>query len=341
MYIKETKFRFASISGIVVFLAATLLACNLGNEKNSPNTHNMVMGEIPEVKTHSLPDYGNLVEVKSTGMNFILPEEIPAGWSTFRYTNESPVTHFMLIDKMPVYKGEQKTYEDFKKIPPVFSDALKLINAGKSEEGFAEFSRLPAWFPEIIYSGGVGMVSPGETAQTTVYLKPGIYVIECYVKTGGVFHPMHRQLIVKEDTTNETPPKATVNLSISKAEGIQAQNDLQAGLQTIAVDFKDQEPHEHFLGHDVQLVKLEKDQDLKQLEAWMNWADPKGLETPAPARFLGGTQEMPAGNTAYITVDLKPGTYAWISEVPKASSKNMLKKFTVEKEQTSTVSEVE
>lgn len=100
-------------------------------------------------------------------------------------------------------------------------------------------------------------------------------------------------------------------------------------MHTIAVHFKDQAVHENFLGHDVNLVKLEENTDLEALARWINWADPKGLETPAPATFLGGSQQMNAGNTAYFTVNLKPGRYAWIAEVPDPASKGMLKTFTV------------
>ena len=61
----------------------------------------------------------------------------------------------------------------------------------------------------------------------------------------------------------------------------------------------------------------------------MDWTQPTGLETPAPAEFLGGTHEMPAGGRAYFTVRLEPGRYAWIAEVPSPVEKGMLKTFTV------------
>lgn len=38
---------------------------------------------------------------------------------------------------------------------------------------------------------------------------------------------------------------------------------------------------------------------------------------------------MPAGSTAYLTVHLTPGHYAWIAEVPDPAAKGMLKTFTV------------
>ena len=71
--------------------------------------------------------------------------------------------------------------------------------------------------------------------------------------------------------------------------------------------------------------------DENELEAWMDWSDPKGLITPVPngVTFLGGVNDMEAGNTGYFTVDLKPGKYAFISEVPKPKSKGLFKVFDI------------
>ena len=323
--------KFTKSLNLFLVLAVLIMAFSCKSEQKEQHlSHVVSTDELLTANQPELPVFGNLVEVKSTGMNFILPDEIPSGWTTFRYSNVSPVTHFMLFDKLPVVDGKQITYADFGQIAPIFGDAMNLINEGNAEAGFAEFSRLPSWFSEIIFSGGVGMVSPGETAQTTIFLEAGTYVLECYVKTNGIFHPMSKQVIVKESFLNILTPTATLDLTISREDGIEMPAEVLAGLQTIAVHFKDQEPHEHFLGHDVHLVKLENDTDLKKLNSWMTWTAPDGLNTPAPVTFLGGAQEMPAGGTAYITIDLKPGKYAWIAEVPDPASKNMLKTFTVQ-----------
>ena len=87
--------------------------------------------------------------------------------------------------------------------------------------------------------------------------------------------------------------------------------------------------HENFVGHDVHLARLEDDTDLEQLAIWMDWSEPSGLETPAPVQFVGGVNEMPAGETGYVHVRLAPGRYAWIAEVPHSMQKGMLKTFVV------------
>ncbi len=82
------------------------------------------------------------------------------------------------------------------------------------------------------------------------------------------------------------------------------------------------------LGNDVHVVRLEPDTDLDPVMEWMDWLNLNGLRAPAPARFVGGAQEMPVGHTAYFTVELEPGRYAWITET--AAARGMVKEFTVE-----------
>ena len=45
------------------------------------------------------------------------------------------------------------------------------------------------------------------------------------------------------------------------------------------------------------------------------------------AANVTGTQEMPVGHTAYFTVELESGRYAWISE--STAALGMVKEFTV------------
>ena len=271
------------------------------------------------------------VEVVSTGMNFKMPDKIKSGWVTFSYENKSKLTHFLLIEKMPEFEGEQKTAEDSKaEVVPAFQNIMNAIIAGKEELPLGE---LPAWYNEVKFVGGPGLIAPGETAATTLQLEPGTYVVECYVKSpDGVFHStngMIEGLIVTEESSNSTAPKPTLEMRLSSEKGISVDKNIRAGKHTIAVHFEDQKAQEHFLGFDVHLARLNDNTDIEELTAWMDWSSPGGLATPAPVTFLGGTQEMPGGNTAYFHVELKPGKYAWIAEVPNAAEKGMLKIFTV------------
>jgi len=277
-------------------------------------------------------DRNSVIEIVTTDMNFQTLDTIPSGWNTFLYINKSNETHFFLMDKYP----EGKTIEDTEnEIVPPFQKGMDMFNEGKSEEALAEFGKLPEWFSEVVFSGGSGLVSPKTSSLTTIKLEPGYYIMECYVKMpNGKFHTsmgMAKSVIVTDNDSGEAPPDANVNITISSKEGITYDKPIIKGKQIFAVHFKDQIVHENFVGHDVNLVRLINDADIKVLEKWMNWSDPKGLISPAPAgfTFIGGVNDSPAGTTGYFTAVLEPGDYAFVSEVPNTLSKKMLKTFSV------------
>lgn len=285
--------------------------------------------------SHDESDTQGVVEVIARGLTLEAPDEIPSGWTTFRFRNESPMTHFAVVERVPDGRGIESHQAE---VAPVFQDGLDLLLEGEVDAALQRFGDLPSWFEEIVFLGGPGLTSPGQTSQATVYLEPGTYLLECYVKTDGIFHSynpnpsiygMVHEFTVTDEMSEAPEPNATLQIKISTAGGIEMEGNLIPGERTVAVHFADQTVHENFVGHDVHLVSVTGDLDLERLEQWMDWRQPEGLQTPAPALFLGGINEMPAGTTGYFTVTLEPGNYAWISEVPGSSEKGMLKTFSV------------
>lgn len=261
-------------------------------------------------------------------------DTIPSGWTTFRFTNASPMLHFMAVERYP---GDRTSKDAANEVAVPFQDAMDLIIAGNREEGLAKLADLPGWFSEVVFTGGPGFTSPGKTTDATVYLQPGNYVLECYIKTSdGVFHGMLgmiRDLKVTSDTTEATAPvKPTIEITLTN-EDFDVQGELTPGKHLVAVHFEAEEPP--LLGNDVQVVQLsDEGASIDSIASWMDWSQPMGLvstaENPAPAVFLGGTHEAPEGSTAYFTVELQPGRYAWISERP--ASIPLYREFTVAEE---------
>ncbi|WP_156877280.1 hypothetical protein [Salinimicrobium terrae] len=280
----------------------------------------------------------NIVDIVSTHMNIEVQSTIPSGWTTFRYDNRSHNPHFVLFDKLP----EGKTVEDSKaEVVPVFQDIIDAI-AQEDEDALNQaLSELPAWSGEIIYSGGTGLLSPNHISEITVYMEPGTYVLECYVKDSeGVFHAtrgMITGMVVTEDHNGNKEPKFTMEVRISSETGIEFDKKVRPGKHLIKAFFEDQTVYTHFLGHDIHLVRLDENTDLDELNSWMNWSDPNAFKTPAPegVEFLGGMQDLPAlegkeeSHVGYFDAHLKPGTYAFIAEVPDPMSKGMFEVFTV------------
>ncbi|TNJ46167.1 hypothetical protein KFZ70_08665 [Tamlana fucoidanivorans] len=274
------------------------------------------------------------IVITTESMDFNMPDTISSGWNTFVYQNKSPQTHFFIVDKYP----EGKTSKDVEElIAPIFDKGMQLIMQNKAEDGFAEFANLPEWFSDVVFLGGSGLLSPNHTSSTTIHLNPGKYIVECYVKmSNGVFHTsmgMVKDLVVSPEVSLLQEPIADKTISISSTKGIiiDTESSITPGNYTFAVNFEDQIKHEHFVGHDINLVKIHNNADLKVLENWMNWANPQGLIEPAPENFtfLGGVNDMPSGHKGYFKVNLDEGHYAFISEVPDPSGKNMLKRFQV------------
>ncbi len=188
---------------------------------------------------------------------------------------------------------------------------------------------LPEWYASVKQMGGPGLVAAGGVAQATVHLEPGDYVMECYVKNAdGEFHAtlgMARPLRVTSESSGASAPEADLEITLTNYE-MAIEGTPAADEQTVAVHFRE---HPEFgLGNDVHVVRLEDYTDMDEVIDWMDWMNVDGLRAPAPAEFVGGTHEMPVGYTAYFTVGLTPGRYAWISE--STAAMGMVREFTVE-----------
>lgn len=268
-----------------------------------------------------------VVDVVARDYAFIGPAEIPSGWITFRFTNEGAEPHFMLLARMPAGKTQADYAVD---VPPAFDAAWQVVREGGTVGDALQIlvQGLPAWSADIVWSGGPGFVSPGEFVETTVYLEPGDYAVECYVKTpDGVFHNMigmSSPLKVTGDDSGHSPPAADIDIRVDNS-GMRVEGTPVAGGQTVAVHF-DEHPAGG-LGNDVHVARLDEDADLEAVFAWMSWLAPEGLVPPGPATWVGGAHEAPVGQTAYFTLDLEPGRYAWVGE---SVAPGMVHEFRVE-----------
>lgn len=313
-----------------------------------------LLAQAPEAEQRTSVDIVAIHEHAENRHLFrISDHELPAGWTTFRFTNASPVDHFFLAWRYPeegiaAAEAAGASLLDFwyDRVALSFESFEQFLAEEITLEQFTENllaslqSRAP-WFldPGASPAGGAGFIAPGATGLTTVYLKPGDYIVECYVRDeNGLFHTaagMLDHLVVLPAAERGTPPVANARVVISSTNGIEVEQAPQTGSNVIEVFFEDQTIYPHFLGHNVQLVRLpagHDEQALARLARWMDWREPDGLVNRAPdgARFVGGAMEMTAGSTAFLHVELEPGDYAWIAEVPDPASHNMLIRFSLE-----------
>ena len=272
-----------------------------------------------------------VIDVVTREYTIEVPPTMQLGWNTFRFTNQGNQVHFVAMYRI----APGRTIEDqLEFVAPVFDPLMEGLRSGeltKADIGPFLVENIPAWGMQMRYIGGAGLLAPGRTTEATFKVtEPGTYLVECYVKApDGRWHTMMgmlQQVDVPMGKGVAVGPEAGVSIDVGNS-GITAPDTLRAGEHLVRVNFIEDMPG-IFFGHDVHLAKLEEDSPpLEEIIYWMDWSNVGGLRAPAPVEFLGGVENMFAGNHGFLKVDLVPGRYLWISEL---NSGEVHKVFTVE-----------
>ena len=278
----------------------------------------------------------NTLALDIVGMSFVGPTEIRSGWTTIRITNHSGMTHHGLIYRLPDGITEEMVSEQV--VRPI-QESLTANIAGDLEKAAEIMGTIPAWINDFVYMGGPGMISNGVVGETTMFLEPGEYVIECYVKTNGVqhnFNPtpgepgMVLPLTVKAEPGGMAEPGANVTLAISNSGYTIQDGSFVPGENNVRVKFEEQRLYNNFVGHDAHFFRIAPDTDIEASARWVDFFPNDGQQTPAPAHFVGGIHDMPEGSVAYIKLQLEEGEYGVVAEVPNAQEIGLFTRFSVE-----------
>jgi hypothetical protein len=304
--------RIILVGGTLVLLCLGLAACDREpSTEQQPPQSQARPDAAPEV---AAPD---VVQVVTREFTIDGPDQLPLGWHTFQFRNEGAQDHFVLTYRL----SEGKTIEDqLRGAAKPFDQVMAALQSGELEKdgiGQALGEMLEPWVFDNVYTSGPGLLAPGGQTQATIrFDTPGTYLMECYVKSpDGKWHTtmgMLRQFEVVDEQGGVEEPSTDVEVILSN-EGLQAPSSLPAGRTTVRAVIK--ENPDSFMPYDVNLARIDENTDLEALVFWMDWSNVGGLRAPAPVEFLGGVEHMPAGNHGYMTVDLTPGRYIWISEV--------------------------
>ncbi len=280
----------------------------------------------------------NILELSVEGLSFVGPDTIRSGWTTIRVTNEGGMTHHALVYRLPDgIMAEMVDEEVVERIQASLTAAIE----GDLEKAAEISASMPAWVADFVWLGGPGMMSNGVTGEATMYLEPGNYIIECYVKTNGVQHNynpvpgefgMVFPLTVLEEDGGMSEPDANVTLTVSN-DGYQLTDGaFLPGENSVRVNFAEQRLYNNFVGHDAHVFRIEPDTDVDAAARWPDFFPVEGQQTPAPAQFVGGIHDMPQGTTGYFKLDLEPGDYGITAEIPDAKNSGFFMQFSVGEE---------
>jgi hypothetical protein len=225
----------------------------------------------------------NVVTVIAKDYSFELPAEIPAGLTTFKLVSKGPSMHHVQLIRLE----QGKTADDF----------LTALKAGGPP---------PAWATP---AGGPNPPETGDTATTIMEMKPGSYVLVCFIPSADgmphVMKGMTRALTVTEPTRAATPePSADLVVKLVDFD-FELSQPLTAGRHTIRIENGGAQHHE------LAIVRLEPGKTPADFTAWGE--RPVG---PAPGRIFGGVSAIMPGTRAFLEVDLPPGEYALLCFVP-------------------------
>lgn len=230
------------------------------------------------------PRAPRLLTVTAQDYSFELPSTIPAGTVTLRLVNKGKELHHVQLAKLE----QGKTMAD--------------LHKAMETEGPP-----PPWFVLI---GGPNAPEPGGSAEATMTLDAGNYVLLCFIPSpDGTPHMMKgmvKALTVTPSTEKPVEPKADVVMKLVDY-GFDMSRPIAAGKQVIRIENVAQQPHEVFI------VKLNAGKSPMDVAKWAE--KPEG---PPPGVPAGGATGMEKGRSLYITSTFEPGRYGLICFVPDA-----------------------
>jgi len=260
---------FAALVGIA--------ACSV---KEAPKTADTSAAATSVASASATP---NVVAITASEYKFEMPDQIPAGLTTFKLTDTGKELHHATLIKL----DSGKTLNDL-------TTGIKNMKPGTPP---------PGW---VIPAGGPNATAPGNSVSLTTVLQPGNYAVVCFIPDSkGVPHVVHGMAkaltVTPNPNANMTEPTADVTVTLSDYK-FDFSTPLTAGKHTLKIVTAPGQPHEYTF---FQLSPGKKATDLiKYVET--------GMQGPPPGMPIGGVAAMAAGNTAYYEVDLKPGDYAII-----------------------------
>lgn len=250
---------------------------------------------------------GRVVAVRAYDYGFRAPQSVPAGTITFRLTNDGKEVHHLWIVRL----NEGRTPSEFMKSMNAWGSALKM----------------PEWAVDV---GGPNNVGSGATADGTMTLDPGTYMLVCWVQSpDGRPHVMKGMVkalrVTAQGATAPAEPTPDVVMTLDDYS-FTVSTPIKAGRRTIRFENRANQSHEAVI------ARLLPDKSLTQAIVWMN----EGQAGPPPVEALGGASGIAKGRHMFITADFTPGKYVLLCFIPDAktgkphSAHGMAKEITVE-----------
>ncbi len=280
---------------ISLILAAVFLLTACGTSQ--PTTAAPDPADPP--KAESMPE----IKIDAADFSYASPESVSAGWVRVILTNSGKEPHHVQFLRL----NDGVTVDQFE-------------TTLKQGEGPAM-----AMTKQV---GGVGAIHPGGTAKSVIDLPAGDYIILCLIpspsdNTAHHAKGMIKSLKVEAGSSSASEPSAGLTVRL-KDFTFDLPESLPVGSLTVKVVNDGPEPHEF------NILRLEEGKTLNDVMEFF-----KGAGGPPPFAPVGGMNGLDAGATGYAELNLEPGIYVAICNIPSPNAQGaphfmmgMVKQFT-------------
>jgi hypothetical protein len=271
----------------------------------------------------------NVLTIKETDYAFTLNGTAREGWLTLDIENTGKEWHMVSFSKFKAGKTTADVIKAFQEqgggeagattsttaaARATSTTAGTGTTAGGDEEGQDPFAEV---FEEEEYGAPGGFQYPGSRYKvTTNKLDAGKYAVMCFIPTEGEGTPhVAKGMIASLDvrdvrTPAPEPTESAQTFTLAKGKAPTGPTTLPAGDVTFKVT-GDAE-------HEFTVYQPKAGATYSQIDAYFDRTFGEGEDSPpptkgaaaaAPVTFLGNVFDFESGDTVYVTVNLKPGTY--------------------------------
>lgn len=251
----------------------------------------LLAGLLGHPETATPPKTPRVVTVEAYDFRFEAPSSIAAGTVTFRLKNLGREIHHLWI----VQLTGGKTPADFMAATKTWGSALKM----------------PSWAIDI---GGPNTAGLQQSADGTVTLAPGTYMLVCWVPSSdGTLHVMRGMVrplrVTASRATEPDEPTPDVDMVLDDYSFVLSK-PIAAGRRVIRIENRAEQSHEAVI------ARLLPGRTMADAVAWMN----DGQHGSPPVVALGGASGLATGRHMYITMDFEPGRYVLLCFIPDVKS---------------------
>jgi uncharacterized cupredoxin-like copper-binding protein len=228
------------------------------------------------------------IVIKATDYAFDAPAQVNAGLISVRLENNGQELHHAQIARLQ----DGKTTADLQ---------AALAQGEQAAIALLEFV------------GGPSVLDPGKSQEVVLDLKAGNYVLLCFIASAdGVPHLAKGMVkpiqVVAAGQSGAQAPRADASI-ILKDFGFEMPAGVKAGKQTWEIKNAGPQLHE------MVIFKLAPGKTMDDVGAFFQ--SPAG---PPPFEAVGGMQALSVGKSAWLVLDLQPGNYIALCNVPDPAS---------------------